>query len=481
MVNMQHGQLGIGRWSILINNGRWRPRNFDILIIELLQYALQGRVSKVLLSVPRRHGKSTLISRNFASYFLSHFPNDNVILSSYSQMLASQFGKDCKNIIKEYGSLSPYHVELAEDSKANNKFNMKSPYVGRMLAVGAAGSIMGFGANLFIIDDPIKSPKEAASKTIQFNLEEWIEGVAKTCLETRTNGLPPIMIVIAQRLNINDLHGIIKKNEPYIGAKKAFEILRKGGSIPPDTWVDFNLPAICEDPTTDLLGRKKDEVLWKEQRSYEWLMAEKKAMGSYLFNAIYQGEPIEREGHIFKRNWFENCIISSKDVPANLPTIRYWDFAASGEEGDSTAGLLTSWNGETLYIMDLVYGKFTASQVERKFKQTTKKDGKHVVQLIEQEPGSGSKILINHLQHDPDLRGHTILADKVKENKIVRSFDLEVLSDSRQVKMVNSWWNERFVNQLVSFTGEEGNPDDIVDTGTGSARYWRKPKARIFV
>ena len=38
---------GIGEWSILINNGYWRPRNFDVLIIELLGYALQGRVSKI--------------------------------------------------------------------------------------------------------------------------------------------------------------------------------------------------------------------------------------------------------------------------------------------------------------------------------------------------------------------------------------------------------------------------------------------------
>ena len=72
----EHGVLGLGRWSIYINNGYWQPRDFDVLIIELLQYALQGRVSKILLGVPSRHGKSTLISKNFASYFLAHFPND---------------------------------------------------------------------------------------------------------------------------------------------------------------------------------------------------------------------------------------------------------------------------------------------------------------------------------------------------------------------------------------------------------------------
>ena len=86
---VNHGLLGLGRWSILINNGYWKPRNFDLIIIELLQYAIQGRISRILLSVPPRHGKSTLISKNFVSYFLAHFPNEKVILTSYSQGLAS--------------------------------------------------------------------------------------------------------------------------------------------------------------------------------------------------------------------------------------------------------------------------------------------------------------------------------------------------------------------------------------------------------
>jgi hypothetical protein len=130
-----HGTLGIGRWSIYINNGYWQPRNFDVLIIELLQYALQGKVSKILLGVPSRHGKSTLISKNFASYFLAHFPNDKVILTAYSQGLASEFGGQVKDVLNYYGNLSPYKVSLSTDSKAKNKFKLNHPYRGQMLAV----------------------------------------------------------------------------------------------------------------------------------------------------------------------------------------------------------------------------------------------------------------------------------------------------------------------------------------------------------
>lgn len=483
---MEHGILGLPRWSILINEGHWQPRNFDILIIEFLNYALQGRVSKILLGVPSRHGKSTLVSKNFASYFLSHFPDDNIILSSYSQQLASEFGRQVKDIINMYGHLSPYNVRLADDSKANNRFNIQKPYRGRMLSVGAAGSILGFGAGLFIIDDPIKSVAEAESKTLQRKLREWIGGTAKTRLEKRTNGLPPIMIVIAQRLHLKDLHGIIKETEPTISAKEALQILRNGGSIDPNVWVDLNLPAICEDPEQDLLGREVGDVLWPEQRSYDWLMAEKKAMGSYLFNAIYQGNPTERDGDIFKREWFEDpttrkltCTIPLSKLPKDLPTLRYWDFGASGDAGDGTSGLLSSWDGNILYFLDLTHGKYTSSKLLRTFPRTAHKDGQRTVIRVEQEPGSGSKILIDKFRRDKELKGYSIRSDKVNKSKKVRAFDLEGLAEDGRIKMVKAQWNEKIVDQLVAFTGEEGGEDDIVDTCTGTARHWLRPKRRI--
>jgi hypothetical protein len=489
-----HGQLGLARWSIYINDGKWFPRDFDVVIIEFLQYALAGKVSKLLISEPRRHGKTTLISKNFVSYFLAHYPNDDVIISSYTQLLASNFGKDVKNILKEYGHLSPYNVELADDSRANNKFNLKHPYTGRVLAVGQAGSIIGFGAGLFIIDDPLKSPKEARSKTVTENLKEWIMGVAKTSLEFRKNGLPPIMIIIAQRLGTNDLHGIIKQNEPVISAKEALEILRAGGKIPEDTWVDLNFPAICEDPEEDLLGRAKGEALWAEQRPIEWLEAERKAMGSFLFNAIYQGNPQERDGPIFKRQWFLNekgdilpsILIKSDSLPDNPNEMRYWDFAASGDDGDNLASIKTAFFDDKLVVRGILNGKYSASQVLNRFEATTVKDGKDCRIVVEQEPGSMSKLLIKKFRQLEILNDYPrILADKVKDSKLDRSFDLEILAENGKLLFDTDKLTEReikmIINQLIAFTGEDGGEDDIVDTLTGSARYWKRPRRKVVV
>ena len=481
----EHGVLGLGRWSIYINNGYWQPRDFDVLIIELLQYALQGKVSKILLGVPSRHGKSTLISKNFASYFLAHFPNDKVILTAYSQGLASEFGGQVKDVLNYYGNLSPYKVSLSTDSKAKNKFKLNHPYHGQMLAVGAGGSILGFGAGLFIVDDPIKNVADAESKVKQQRLADWFGGTAKTRLERRSNGLPPIMLVIAQRLHLKDLHGIIRETEPTIDAKTGLQILRNGGTIDPNTWIDLNIPAICDSPD-DLLGREIGEALWPQQRSTEWLMAERKAMGSYLFNAIYQGQPVERDGNIFKREWFMDDRthhiynqINRDELPSDLPMMRYWDFAASGKDGDQTSGLLTGYDGENLYFIDLVHGNWSSNEVLKRFKKTAKRDGRGVLIKIEQEPGSGSKLLISRFRNEKDLRKYHIRADKVHLKKNVRSFDLEAIAEDHRCYFVRADWNIDLIDQLVSFTGKEGASDDMVDTATGSARHWLRPKRKI--
>ena len=480
-----HGVLGLGRWSIYINNGYWQPRDFDVLIIELLQYALQGRVSKILLGVPSRHGKSTLISKNFASYFLAHFPNDKVILTAYSQGLASEFGGQVKDVLNYYGGLSPYKVSLSTDSKAKNKFKLNHPYHGQMLAVGAGGSILGFGAGLFIVDDPIKNVADAESSVKQQRLADWFGRTAKTRLERRSNGLPPIMLVIAQRLHLKDLHGIIRETEPTIPAKEGLAILRSGGSIDPNTWIDLNIPAICDSPD-DLLGREIGEALWPQQRSTEWLMAERKAMGSYLFNAIYQGQPVERDGNIFRREWFMDDRthqiynqINRDELPKDLPMLRYWDFAASGKDGDQTSGLLTGYDGENLYFIDLVHGNWSSNEVLKRFKKTAHRDGRGVLIKIEQEPGSGSKLLISRFRNEKDLRKHHIRSDKVNLKKNVRSFDLEAIAEDHRCYFVKADWNIDLIDQLVSFTGKEGASDDMVDTATGSARHWLRPKRKI--
>lgn len=173
--------------------------------------------------------------------------------------------------------------------------------------------------------------------------------------------------------------------------------------------------------------------------------------------------------------------IRKDQLPEDLPMMRYWDFAASGKDGDGTSGLLTGWDGENLYFIDLISGKFSSSETLKKFKKTAHKDGRNVLIKIEQEPGAGSKLLINKFKHEKDLRKYKIRADKVTMAKNVRSFDLEALAEDGKCYFVRADWNMKLIDQLVSFTGADGGEDDIVDTATGSAKHWLRPRRKINV
>lgn len=164
----------------------------------------------------------------------------------------------------------------------------------------------------------------------------------------------------------------------------------------------------------------------------------------------------------------------------DLPSLRYWDLGASGEEGDNTAANLSYWDGEYLYFRKQLNKGLTPLQVDKYFVDTTIRDGKQTVVRIEQEPGASPKVLINKFQRHKKLRGYRIRPDKVRKagDKLTRSFDLQALAEDGKVLIAESIF-DMVVNELVEFTGEEGGTDNITDTCTGAARYWLRPKRKL--
>lgn len=483
---------GIGEFAIEASEGRWLPFDHLILIIELLYYVIQGRLSRLMIFMPPRHGKSQLISKYFLTWFLGNYPDLRVILATYKANFSRKWGRYVRELLKKYGmDLFVSKVELSEDSKAAHQWDIKG-HEGGLLTAGINGGILGEGANGFIIDDPTKGFKKARSKTHQEELNDWWFTEAKTRLDTDIEkGLKPWVIGIWQRLNKKDLAGQILyredengnkvPNEPQMSYKEAIKLLRNGGKIPYGTWVVVNLPAIAEED--DPLNREVGEALWPEKIPKEELKNIKKEMGSFRFEAVYQGDPKDPEGDAFKRIWFKNSKIDKKkilEITKELPQLRYWDFGASGDAGDATAGILSAWDGEYLYFIRLKHGKYSAKQVLANFKGTSILDGRKVSIRVEQEPGSNSKILVQKFRQEKELKGHRIRSDNVRKagDKLTRSFDLQALAEDDKIRIASDIY-DIVVDELVEFTGEEGGEDNIVDTCTGSARYWLRPKRKV--
>ena len=473
------------------SEGTWKPYKHLVLIIELLIYVVQGRCSRLMVFCPPRHGKSELISYYFLSWFLGNFPDKKVILTTHTASFSRKWGRRCRNLLKKYGlKLFESEIALAEDSQSASNWNIKN-HDGGLFTSGTGGAILGEGANLFIIDDPTKGFKKANSKTHQQELNDWWFTEAKTRLDADIEkGIKPGVIAIFQRLNKWDLAGQILyqkegdkvvPREPQMPLNIALEILRNGGTIPYGTWVVCNLPALAEE--NDPLGRQVGEALWPEKIPANELEETKRTMGSFRYNAVYQGNPREPEGGVFERKWFSKSRVPDKkmdEMIEKLPALRYWDLGASGEDGDKTAASLTYWDGEYLYWRKQLNKGLTPLQVDKYFVDTTIRDGKKTTVRIEQEPGASPKVLIDKFQRHKKLRGYRIRPDKVKKagDKLTRSFDLQALAEDGKVLIAESIF-DMVVDELVEFTGEEGGTDNITDTGTGAARYWLRPRRRV--
>lgn len=235
--------------------------------------------STTVITFPPRHGKSELASKTLPAWYLGNFPDRRVLLTSYEAEFASSFGRKARDILDRYGP-ALYGVSVRQDSKAAHRWEINH-HGGEMYTAGAGGPITGRGANLIIVDDPIKNSEEALSATIRQKLWDWYTTVLMTRKEPGA-----AEIIIMTRWHSDDLVGRILADAKENG--RPINHLR--------------FPAIAE--ADDQLGREPGEALWPERYPIDKLRQIEKTQG-FWFSAMYQGRPVPMGGALFKAEWFE--------------------------------------------------------------------------------------------------------------------------------------------------------------------------------
>jgi len=230
--------------------------------------------ARLIINMPPRHGKSELISKYLPFWFLGSFPDKRVILSSYEKGFAASFGRKVRDLINEHGK-KLFDIELRNDSRSVSDFNLIH-HKGGMNTAGAGGAITGKGADLFIIDDPVKNDASANSPVIRDNIWDWFLATAYTRIEPGGS-----IILVMTRWHQDDLAGRIIEN------------------LKDDNWKVINLPAFANEH--DVLRREINEPLWAERFDANKLLEISETLGSYWFSALYQQEPSIKNGSIFKR------------------------------------------------------------------------------------------------------------------------------------------------------------------------------------
>src|SRR5207248_2322735 len=125
------------------------------LLIEKLEAVERGELRRLIVCLPPRHGKSLVTSINFPAWYLGRHPDRSVICSAHSQEFVDDFGRKVRNIVADPRHRATFpRSKMSEDSASASRFDTLAG--GSYFAVGRGGALTGRGADLLVIDDPIK-------------------------------------------------------------------------------------------------------------------------------------------------------------------------------------------------------------------------------------------------------------------------------------------------------------------------------------
>lgn len=227
---------------------------------------LDSSLDCVAVSTPPQEGKTTWIV-HYMAWMLIRNPWLKLVYATYSQSRANSVSRQVRSLVETW-------TPLAKGSATVERWQTKEG--GGLLAAGRGSAMTGFRSDMTVIDDPIKDMQEAQSETIRATTIEWFSSVVLT----RMSSLSQI-IVIATRWHKDDLIAHVQK--PDILGARYVNIPAQATAGPKPTE---------KQPVPDILGRRIGEWLPSVQNRSEksWLLI-KSAVGTYVWQALYQGDP----------------------------------------------------------------------------------------------------------------------------------------------------------------------------------------------
>jgi predicted phage terminase large subunit-like protein len=401
------------------------------LIAATLEACRQGKIKRCIINLPPRGLKSHCASIAFVAWWLAHNPASHVICASYGQELSEKLARDCRTVMQSAWYQGLFPTRLA-GRQAVHDFSTTEQ--GSRFATSVGGVLTGRGADLILLDDPLK-PDDALSETRRGAVNEWYDNTLLSRLNDKATGR---IIIIMQRLHQDDVVGHVLEREP---------------------WEVLSLPAIAEEDETRvvesifgqrLFRRQKGEALHPEREPLSVYQAIRQNIGEYNFLSQYQQNPSPPGGAMVKTAWLR--FYEPGEQPAKFSQIvQSWDTAnKSTELSDYSVG--TTWGVlyKKYYLLDVFRQKLDYPDLKRAILAHAKKwNAKNIV--IE-DKASGTQ-LIQDLNSE-FVWGVNAYKPPPGTDKIMRLHSQTAQFENGFVLLPrNAPWLVDYVHELTGFPG----------------------------
>ncbi|QDP44674.1 terminase [Microbacterium phage WildNOut] len=426
----------------------------EALTLSMPDDALDTPLGCVAYSTPPQEGKTTWIV-HYIAWQLVRNPWLKVVYATYSQARANAVSRQVRGLVRQW-------TPLAAGSSNVQRWETKEG--GGLLAAGRGSAMTGFRSDFTVIDDPIKDMQEAQSELIRETTVDWFSSVVLT----RMSNLSQI-VVICTRWHKDDLiaHVVKSLDAEYI-----------------------NIPAQASHED-DVLDRKIGEWLPSVQNRSEksWQLI-KAAVGTYVWQALYQGDPqvtggsylnvdkidvIPAESVIYQDQRTGSFLTLDRALVIQSWDLTFGDIDTTGKrrktDGSYVAGHVYAVIGGTKWILvDRIHERLTFTEsvsavlrMSAKWPQTSR--------IYVEKKANGAAMLNT-------LRKRAALIKPVEPggSKEVRALAAQPTVDQGNVAWLDTVYDERMAQEFRDFPF--GKHDDDVDAFTqavnnGKQDYFR--------
>lgn len=430
------------------------------LICQALEKVYSGEIKRLIIMVPPRSSKSTLVSVMYPAWMWTKKPGHQLLTLSYAHNLAVRDSVRAKTIMESIW----YRRRWGDSFLFSKSQSEKEFYVntkgGHRNAQGIHAGLTGKGGDTIIIDDPMDAEK-AYSEIELDNVKTIYDEKISTRLNSPAEGA---VVVIMQRLHERDLVGHLLSGE------EKWEVV-----CLPMEYEGMHPHVHPADPRT-----AEGELLVPDRMPIEWVTTQKKRLGAFMASAQFQQRPSPQGGGILKSKYWQPWPEDKHPLPNCVALIHSWDTAFTEEDLDTNAysamisiGIFIDpkdW-GFSAILLDAWHDHVDFIDLLKKVVELNDRDQPDL-NLIEKKASGQS--LIQALRRGTKRKKVPIVTFSPGrwDDKVSRAWSIQPIFEQKRVYYVNRNWAHAVINECAKFP--KGDVADWVDCVTQSLIFMRE-------